>query len=149
MENKPVDQANVITECNYLSAQSEKVAQYNGWVILSFELQEYFAQLGEFIRAHEEMKSILLQHYRDKPIIMERAQQLPDIEYRDYNRDMPSGQNALLLLTLYLFFPLAYFWIRKRVRYIDTTRDKLFQSHGLYSSIAFLLEKGLAEEKGR
>ncbi|MGD1847444.1 MAG: hypothetical protein ACFB10_18810 [Salibacteraceae bacterium] len=142
-----------IRQCNYLQEKGKKLAQTNGWVMWTNKRTDYFQELKEFIRFHEEIKQYLQQYHTDNHFISERVAQFPDLPFRDFS-GAEKGTSSLFLaglqlggigvilffVFLYVFFPLAYLWQYQAIRYINKTSQILHQTSGLYGSIAFLLK---------
>ena len=131
---------NVTRQCEYLKTKGDEIARTSSWVLWSWDKSDYFMKLRDYCKFHKEIKDFLTTHYTDNDLILVRVKQLPDIDFKDYSGEQMGWRTAVTGILLYIFFPLAYLWMYRAIRYINRTRQQIYQAGGLYSSIAFLLK---------
>jgi len=131
---------NVMRQCEFLKSSGDQLARTSGWVMWSLEKGEYFSKLREHCRFHKEMAKFLEEHYSENELIMERARQLPEIEFKDYSGEGIGWRQIVTYALIYLAFPLAYIWLWSAMSYVNNTRHKIHHAGSLYSSIAFLIK---------
>jgi hypothetical protein len=109
----------------------------------SYQRGEYFLQLWDYCRAYDEMRAFMTVHYSANALLSKRVEQLPVIKYSDYSGDNIGWATLAKSILSYLLLPLAYFWLYKSVRYVNSTRSKIQHASSLYSSVAFLIKAEL------